>query len=112
MALIEGAAGLALLLAPGLVRQQLLGSALPGLTETGLRLAGLCLLGLGLLCLAGRLRGGTRAPFAVMLAYNSLAVAGLAGIGIAGGPAGPLLWPAVLLHGALAVLQLRALRSP
>jgi hypothetical protein len=111
MGLIEAGAGLILLLSPGLARRQLLGDALPGLTETGLMVAGLCLLSLGVMCLAARLRGAVQQPFTIMLAYNALAAAGLAGIAILGAPAGPLLWPAVLLHGTLAGLQLWSLRS-
>ena len=88
-----------------------LGDALPGLTETGLQVVGLCLLGVALLCLAGWLRSDLPQPFAFMLAYNILSVAGLSGIAILLGPAGPLLWPAVLLHAALAGLQLWSLRS-
>jgi uncharacterized protein YjeT (DUF2065 family) len=111
MGLIEAGAGLILMLSPGLARRQLLGDALPELTETGLTIAGLCLLGLGVMCLAARLRGAVQHPFTIMLAYNTLAAASLAGLAILGGPAGPWLWPAVLLHGALAGLQLWSLRS-
>ena len=111
MGLIEAGAGLILLLSPGLARRELLGDALPVLTETGLMVAGLCLLGLGVMCLAARLRGALGQPFTVMLAYNSLAAAGLAGIAILGGLSGPLLWPTVLLHGSLAGLQLWSKRA-
>jgi hypothetical protein len=107
MALIEGGAGLLLLVAPGSARRLLLGEALPGLTDTSLMAAGLVLLALGLMCLLGWIRSGMGPPFAVMLAYNILAAAGLAGIGLLAGTVGPLLWPAVLLHGALVGLQLR-----
>jgi hypothetical protein len=111
MGLIEGGAGIFLLLSPDIAHRLLLGGALPGLTETGMQVLGLCLLGIALLCLAGVLRSGLPQPFAIMLAYNVLAAAGLVGIAILGGPAGPLLWPAILLHGALAGLQLRSRRS-
>ena len=111
MALIEGGAGLFLLLSPGLASRQLLGGALPWLTETGIQVVGLCMLGVALLCLAGWLRSDLPQPFAFMLAYNILAAAGLSGIAILPGPAGPLLWPAFLLHGALAGLQLWSRRS-
>lgn len=111
MAVIEVGAGLMLLLQPGIARRQLLGNALPFLSDTGLRVAGLCLIGLGLMCIAGRLGRAMQYPFAVMLAYNSLAAAGLAGIAILGGTTGPLLWPAVVLHAALVGLQLSAMRS-
>lgn len=111
MALIEGGAGLFLLLKPGLARHQLLGEALPFVSDAGLRVAGLCLLGLGMICLLGWLRPGLRHPFAVLLAYNTLGAAGLAGVGILGGQAGPLLWPAVILHAGLVVLQVRMMQS-
>jgi uncharacterized protein YjeT (DUF2065 family) len=111
MALIEGGAGLFLLLRPGVARRQLLGDALPLVSDVGLQVSGLCLLGLGVMCLFGSLNGGSRRPFAIMLAYNSLAAAGLAGIGMLGGQAGPGLWPTVVLHAALVGLQLRAMRT-
>lgn len=111
MALIEVGAGLMLLLQPGLARRQVLGNALPFLSDTSLQAVGLCLIGLGLMCLLGRLRREMRQPFAVMLAYNGLAAAGLAGIAIFNGTTGPLLWPAVVLHAALVGLQLSAMRS-
>jgi len=110
MALIEGGTGLFLLLQPELARRQLLGDALPFVSDAGLRLAGLFLLGLGLICLLGYYRRGLRQPFAIMLVYNALGAAGLAGIGLLGGQAGPLLWPAVVLHAGLVGVQLRARR--
>ncbi|WP_431300770.1 hypothetical protein [Tabrizicola sp. BL-A-41-H6] len=111
MALIEGGAGLFMMLAPDLARSQLLGGALPGLTTSGLQIVGLCMLGLGLMCLAGLRRRALRFPFTVMLVYNALAAAGLAGVALLGAPMGPLLWPTVLLHGALAAVQLWSQRS-
>lgn len=111
MALIEGGAGLFLLLQPGLARRQLFGNALPFVSDAGLRVAGLCLLGLGLICLLGFARRGLHRPFAIMLVYNALGAAALAGIGLLGGQAGPLLWPAVVLHAGLVGLQLRAMQA-
>lgn len=111
MALIEGGAGLLLLLQPGFARRQLLGDALPFLSDGSLRVAGLCLLGLALMCLLGGLRRRLRQPFAIMLAYNSLGAAGLAAIALLGGTVGPLLWPAVAVHTALVGMQLLLMRS-
>ena len=45
-----------------------------------------------------------------MLTYNSLATLYLLGLGIGGEWVGPLLWPAVALHGTLSLLLARQWR--
>jgi hypothetical protein len=90
-AIAEAATGLALLVAPSLVGELLLGEALAGPAATVARVAGLALIGLGLACWPGPPRLG-------MLAYGAAVAIFLAWVGISGASAGVLLWPAVVLH--------------
>ena len=96
-ALAEAATGLALLLAPSLVGQVLLGAELTGLAIPVARVAGMALVGLGIACWPGP-------PIIGMLIYSALVTLYLAYLGIAGGPTGVLLWPAVILHAGLTAL--------
>ena len=106
-ALLETVTGIVLLVSPALPVSLLTGAALD--TAVGLvlaRIAGAALLALGVACWLARDDAGSAAArglVAALLLYNSAAVAvlvyaaqrlSLAGIG---------LWPAVLLHVALAV---------
>lgn len=113
-AAIEVGAGLALLLAPSLVASFLLGSPLGTPTAIVLgRLAGVALIALGVGCWLGRVRaeGGTASPiFVAMLFYNAAAALLFAYAGITLALAGLLLWPAVLLHAAMAVWYMASLR--
>lgn len=97
----ELATGLALLLAPSLVSQLLLGTALAGIALTVARVAGIALIGLGIACWPGPPRLG-------MLIYSAAVAVYLAFIGMTGEPAGILLWPAVALHAILSALLARA----
>ena len=67
------------------------------------RLAGFALLALALACWPG---GGAavRSALRALLVFSGLATLYLAYLGIAGALAGILLWPAVALHAALAIL--------
>ena len=96
-AVAEAATGLALLIVPSLVGQLLLGEELTGVAIPIARVAGLGLIGLGIACWPGP-------PIIGMLAYSSLVALYLAYLGIAGGLAGVLLWPAVALHVVLSAL--------
>ena len=96
-AVAEIATGLALLLAPALVGQVLLGADLTGLAATVARVAGLALIGLGIACWPGPPRLG-------MVVYSAAVGLYLAYLGLAADLAGILLWPAVILHLLLAVL--------
>ncbi|HET9537156.1 MAG TPA: hypothetical protein VFP43_17760 [Mesorhizobium sp.] len=87
----EAATGLALLVAPSLVGQLLLGEELTGIAAVVARVAGIALISLGLACWPGPPRVG-------MLVYSAGVALYLAFSGIAGGAAGILLWPAVALH--------------
>jgi len=101
-AAIEAATGVALIAAPDLVARVLLGT---GLSDSGIavgRLTGIALLSLGLACWPGghdASKPATRALFT----YNLLAALYLAYLRLGGGFNGILLWPAVALHGLLAL---------
>jgi uncharacterized protein YjeT (DUF2065 family) len=111
MAVIEWGAGLALLLMPAMAAQWMFGEAMPELPMMALRLAGLVLFGLGTMCWAGRTSRRAAGAFRVMLGYNLLAAVTLALVGLAKGPVGSLLWPVVVLHAGLAVLQVLDMRG-
>jgi hypothetical protein len=93
----EGLTGLALLLVPSLVGQVLLGEQLTGVAIPVARVAGAALIGLSVACWPGPPLGG-------MLTYSALVTLYLAYLGLAGGFAGVLLWPAVALHFVLSIL--------
>jgi hypothetical protein len=103
-AVSEAATGMALLVVPSLVGQLLLGAELTGVAATVARVTGLALIALGVACWPGT-------PLAGMLIYSVTVTLYLAYVGIAGGPTGLLLWPAVVLHLILTILLARALTS-
>jgi hypothetical protein len=96
-AVAEATTGLALLVVPALVGQVLLGAELTGVSIPVARVAGIALIALSIACLPGL-------AFLGMLTYSVLVMAYLAYIGINGEWAGPLLWPAVVVHAVLTVL--------
>jgi hypothetical protein len=112
---IEAATGLALLGLPWLVVSLLLGGSLD--TPAALvvaRVTGAALLSLGVACWLARNDEKNRAAVGVvtaMLMYNVAAVAVLAYAGIGLGLSGIGLWPAVLLHAAMAVWCIACLRN-
>ena len=103
----EAATGLALLLSPPLVATLLLGATLDasgGLVVA--RIAGVALLSLGVACWLARndaLSRTARGVIAAMLLYNAGAVSVLVYAGMGLRLSGIGLWPAALLHAALAV---------
>ena len=100
----ETATGVALLTAPSLVGQLLLGGELTGMAATVARVFGIALIGLGIACWPGPPRIG-------MLTYGAAVTLYLAYLGFTGGATGMLLWPAVVAHLILTVLLARAAMS-
>jgi hypothetical protein len=99
-AVAEAATGLGLLIVPSLVGQLLLGEQLTGVAIPVARVTGIALIALGIACWPG-------APLVGMLTYSALVTLYLAYLGLAGGLAGVLLWPAVVLHAILTALLMR-----
>lgn len=106
-AAIEAGAGLALLLSPSVAVCLVLGASLD--TSVALivaRLGAIALLTLGISCWLARTDAGSIAAAGLsagMLFYNSAAVVLFVAASIGYGLAGILLWPAVILHAAMAV---------
>ena len=113
-AIIEAAAGLALMVVPSVVVRLLLGSELDAPTAVMLgRVAGAALLALGVACWLARGDTQSRAArglVAAMFLYNVATVAVLAFVGIGFGLQGVALWPAVVLHAVMAVWCVACLR--
>ena len=113
-AALETATGLALLVAPPVVVSVLLGSPLdtPGGRALG-RVAGAALLALGAACWLARddgPGGAARGLVAAMFLYNTAVAAVLVYASLGPRLSGIALWPAVLLHLALAVWCIASLR--
>ena len=112
MTVIELLAGLGLLLVPGFALNALLGTADPAAETLGVsRLAGVALIAIGVMCHSGRQGPLSWWVLAGMLVYNAGAAAVLGLIGAGLGLAGPLLWPAVILHAGLTLWVLISLRT-
>jgi hypothetical protein len=103
-AVAEIATGLGLLLLPSLVGQLLLGAELAGIAVTVARVTGIALVALGVACWPGT-------PLLGMLTYSAAITLYLAYVGLAGGGAGVLLWPVVVLHLLVTVLLARVFAS-
>jgi hypothetical protein len=101
-AVAEAATGVALLIAPSLVGRLLFGAEFTGVANPAARVTGIALLALGVGCWPGS------TALCGMLTYSTLATLYLAYLGVIGEWLGPLLWPAVVLHGILTVLLARA----
>ena len=99
-AIAEIGTGLALLFAPSLVGQLLLGEQLSGAAVPVARVAGMALIALGIACWPGL-------PLVGMLTYSALITLYLAYLGFTGATTGLLLWPAVILHAILTALLVR-----
>lgn len=98
---VEFATGLALWIDPARVVQLLLGMELAGAAALLARCFGIALLALALACWPPR--GGSAAPAVRgMLTYNALIALCLGWLGVAGQAGGLLLWPAAVLHLAVA----------
>ncbi len=99
-AVSEAVTGLALLIAPSLVGQLLLGEQFVGVAIPVAHVSGIALIALGIACWPGP-------PLLGMLTYSALVTLYLAYLGIAGDFTGVLLWPAVILHAILTALLTR-----
>jgi hypothetical protein len=114
-ALAETGAGGMLLVSPPLVVALLLGASLDAPAALVIaRVAGAALLSLGCACWLARNDGANRGVprlVAAMLLYNGVSVAVLAYAAAVARLVGPLTWPAVALHAALAVWCIACLRS-
>jgi hypothetical protein len=99
----EGATGLVVALAPGLVAELLFGSDVAGAGVAYGRLLGMSLLALAIACWPSA-DAVVRPALHAILGYNLLAAVYLAYLGAAQRPAGILLWPAVAEHALAALL--------
>src|SRR6266478_7839399 len=112
-AIIEAATGLALIAVPAIVVRLLLGAEISGASIPLARVAGAALLALGVACWLARDDTQSRAArglVVAMLMYNIPATAVFAFAGIGLGLQGVMLWPAVVLHAAMAVWCIVCLR--
>ena len=100
-AVAEIATGVALLVAPSLVGQLLLGAELSGLAVIVARVTGIALVALGIACWPGT-------PMIAMLVYSAAITLYLACVGLAGVADGVLLWPVIVLHAILTALLARS----
>lgn len=104
---VEIATGAGLVFLPALVVGLLLRGDVSELVLMVARVLGITLISLALACWPRRQDvAGSSAAFHGMLAYNSLIALLLTYAAAALHIAGPLLWPTVLLHGAVALLLL------
>jgi len=112
-AIIEAATGLALIAMPAIVVRLLLGAEISGASIPLGRVAGAALLALGVACWLARDDTQSRTArglVVAMLMYNFVATAVLAFAGIGLGLHGVALWPAVVLHAAMAIWCIVCLR--
>ncbi len=112
-AIIEAATGLALIAVPAIVVRLLLGAEISGASIPLGRVAGAALLALGVACWLAcddRQSRTARGLVVAMLIYNIVATTVLAFAGIGLGLDGVALWPAVVLHAAMAVWCVVCLR--
>ena len=92
--------GLLLLVIPLLAVRWLFAIEISGTAITLGRIGGLCMIALGMGCWP---RGESRRQSYIMLAYSALAACGLIVVAFRWS-AGVLLWPAVIVHGVIALL--------
>ena len=110
-AAVELATGAALIAIPGLAGQLLLGAQLPPRAIVLARCFGVALLALSLAVWPGNDAGGGRSAVRALLLYNALIALHLTWLGLRWHMGGMLLWPAVVLHFAVALLLVWSLTS-
>jgi hypothetical protein len=108
---IEALTGVALIAAPSLVARALLGADLSAGGIAVGRVAGMGLLGLGIACWPNWDNATVHATRA-LFTYNLLVAFYLGYLGLCGGVAGYLLWPAFALHALLTLLLVRPAYDP
>lgn len=108
---VEAATGLALIAAPEFVMRILIASDLPGVGPVAARFFGVALIAL-VLAVWPRDAVVSRQPVRAMLFYNVVLAVYLIWLAVGAHLAGPLLWPAVIFHVAVAALLLRPERAP
>ncbi len=105
----EIATALALVVDPALVLTLLLGAEATDLGIALARFLGIALFALGIACWPNTQRSRhDTAAYRGMLTYNTLVALFLAWVFVTRHIGGALLWPAVVVHAAVAVLMLRA----
>ena len=111
-AVVEVGTGIALMVAPELVAALLVRGQVTELATLLGRCMGIALLALGLACWPPRQAAPPgSAAFRAMLTYSTLIALFLGYIGAVAHLGGPFLWPAAGLHGAMALLLVRAGRQ-
>lgn len=104
-AFVEASTGLAVLVAPAFVADLLLGTGLSAVATVLGRCFGIALLALGIACWPGREQPERGSPaLQAMRVYNALIALYLAYLGAVVAMSGLLLWPAVALHAAVALV--------
>lgn len=103
--IVEIGTALAVLIDPAIVVTLLLGAEISGVGVPVARCFGIALLALGLACWPSGDHARSDLPaFRAMLVYNALVALFLAYLFTVGHLGGVLLWPAVVLHAAVAAL--------
>jgi hypothetical protein len=99
---VELATGVALLVAPDVVLDALIGSSPTAAAPVG-RVLGGALLGLGAAGVLSDNAAPGRAVASAFLVYNASAAAILATAGVTGSAEGGVLWPVVIIHAILVI---------
>ena len=111
-AVVEVGTGLVLMIDPAIVVTLLLGAEVSATGTLLGRCFGIALLALGLACWPSRQRAERGSPaFRAMLTYNVLIALYLAWLGTVRHLGGLLLWPAAVVHAAVALLMIWARRE-
>jgi hypothetical protein len=110
-ALVEGGTGLGLMAIPKVVVSLLLGSLVSAEAMPIARVAGFALLALGIACWPAQASAESSRAGRGMLTYNVLVALYLAFLSVVRHVGGVLLWPAVVIHAAVALLLLWTWRN-